>query len=85
VSARVNQRPWYGHFASLPEEGEFVFGHSLARPTGERPTLAEAASMIDAAVETADRYFPAFDFMIRGNQKPQDAIAACLFETVGTA
>jgi hypothetical protein len=52
---------------------------------GERPTLAQAASMIDAAVEAADRYYPAFDFMIRGNKKPQEAIDSCLFETVGTA
>jgi hypothetical protein len=52
---------------------------------GERPTLAQAASMIDAAVEAADRYYPAFDFMIRGNKKPKEAIDSCLFETVGTA
>ena len=41
--------------------------------------------MIDAAVETADRYYPAFDFMVRGSKRPQDAIDACLFETVGNA
>ncbi len=57
----------------------------VSRPMGERPTLGQAASMIDAAVEAADRYYPAFDFMIRGNKKPQEAIDSCLFETVGTA
>ena len=62
-----------------------VFRHSLALPMGERPTLAQAASMIDAAIEASDRYYPAFDFMVRGNKKPQEAIDACLFETVGTA
>ena len=36
-------------------------------------------------VEAADRYYPAFDFMIRGNKKPQEAIDSCLFETVGSA
>ena len=41
--------------------------------------------MIDAAVEAADRYYPAFDFMIRGAKKPHEAIEACMFETVGTA
>ena len=41
--------------------------------------------MIDAAIEAADRYYPAFDFMVRGNKKPQEAIEACLFETVGNA
>ena len=33
------------------EDGEIVFRHSLALPHGERPTLAQAASMIDAAVD----------------------------------
>ncbi|CAL1692574.1 hypothetical protein MMB232_02748 [Brevundimonas subvibrioides] len=70
----VNQRTWMGHFEVWAEDGEIVFRHSLALPHGERPTLAQAASMIDAAVEASDRYYPAFDFMIRGNKKPQDAI-----------
>ena len=81
----INQRTWMGHFEVWAEDGEIVFRHSLALPLGERPTLAQAASMIDAAVEAADRYYPAFDFMIRGSKKPQEAIDACLFETVGTA
>ena len=81
----INQRVRLGHFELWTEDGEIVFRHSLSLPTGERPTLAQAASMIDAAVEAADRYYPAFDFMIRGNKKPQDAIDSCLFETVGTA
>ena len=41
--------------------------------------------MIDAAIDAADRYFPAFDFLVRGGRKPQDAIDACMFQTVGTA
>ena len=81
----INQRTWMGHFEVWAEDGEIVFRHSLALPMGERPTLAQAASMIDAAIEASDRYYPAFDFMVRGNKKPQEAIDACLFETVGTA
>jgi hypothetical protein len=41
--------------------------------------------MIDAAVEAADRFYPAFDFLINGGKNPEDAIAACMFETVGQA
>ena len=63
-------------------------GASLSRlpllPTGERPTLAQAASMIDSAVEAADRFHPAFDFMLKG-KNADDAMAACMFETVGEA
>ena len=41
--------------------------------------------MIDAAVEASDRFYPAFDFLLRGAKKPSEAIAACMFETVGQA
>ena len=54
-------------------------------PEGERPTLAQAASMIDAAMEAADRFYPAFDFLLTSGKTPSEAMAACMFETVGQA
>ncbi len=80
----INQRVWLGHFEIWAEDGEIVFRHALPLPTGERPTLAQAASMIDTAVEAADRFYPAFDFMLKG-KSPSDAMADCMFETVGQA
>jgi hypothetical protein len=81
----INQRVWMGHFEVWSEDGEIVFRLAMAMPSGERPTLAQAASMIDAAVEAADRFYPAFDFMLCGAKGPEEAIAACMFETVGHA
>lgn len=81
----INQRVWMGHFELWTEDGEIVFRHSMALPHGERPTLAQAASMIDAAIETSDRFYPAFDFLLRGAKSPVEAIAACMFETSGEA
>ena len=81
----INQRVWLGHFEVWAEDGEVVFRHSMSLPGGERPTLAQAASMIDAAVEAADRFYPAFDFLVQGSKSPEDAMAACMFETVGRA
>ena len=81
----INQRVWLGHFEVWSDEGEVVFRHAMAMPTGDRPSLSQAASMIDAAVEAADRFYPAFDFLIRGGKSPDDAMAACMFETLGEA
>jgi hypothetical protein len=82
--AAVNPRVWLGHF-ELWEDGEIIFRHGMALMTGEQPSLAQAAAMIDVAVEAGDRFYPAFDFLLRGAKSPQDAIAACMFETVGEA
>jgi hypothetical protein len=80
----INPRVWLGHY-ELWEDGEIIFRHGMALMTGEQPSLAQAAAMIDVAVEAADRFYPAFDFLVRGAKSPQDAIAACMFETVGEA
>lgn len=82
--ATLNQRVWLGHF-EVWEDGEIVFRHGMPLMAGETPTLAQAAAMIDVAVECADRFYPAFDFLVRGSKSPQEAIAACMFETVGEA
>jgi hypothetical protein len=82
--AQVNPRVWLGHF-ELWEDGEVIFRHGMALMTGEQPSLAQAAAMIDVAVEGADRFYPAFDFLAKGSKSPADAIAACMFETVGEA
>jgi hypothetical protein len=81
----INPRVWLGHFEIWADEGEIVFRNAIALPPGDRPTLAQAASMIDAAVEAADRFYPAFDFLLKGGKSPADAMAACMFETVGQA
>ena len=81
----INQRVWLGHFEIWAEDGEVVFRHALSLPAGERPTMAQAASMIDAAMEAADRFYPAFDFLLKGAKSPAEALAACMFETKGNA
>jgi len=82
--ALINTRVWLGHY-ELWDDGEIVFRHGMALMTGEQPSLAQAAAMIDVAVEAADRFYPAFDFLVRGAKSPQDAVASCMFETVGQA
>ncbi|MDP3175472.1 YbjN domain-containing protein [Phenylobacterium sp.] len=82
--AAINPRVWLGHF-ELWDDGEIIFRHGMALMTGEQPSLAQAAAMIDLAMEGADRFYPAFDFLVQGGKSPEEAIAACMFETVGEA
>ena len=81
----INQRVWLGHFEVWVDEGDIIFRHAMSLPDGERPSLAQTASMIDAALEAADRFYPAFDFLFDGGKTPEEAMTACMFETVGQA
>ena len=36
-------------------------------------------------MEAAERFYPAFDFLVRGAKSPMEEIDACMFETVGEA
>ncbi|MDB5439288.1 MAG: hypothetical protein JWM33_1715 [Caulobacteraceae bacterium] len=83
--AQINPRVWLGHFELWPEAGEIVFRHAVTLPAGEQPSLAQVASAIDRAVEAADRFYPAFDFLLNGGKSPDEAMGACLFETHGEA
>jgi len=84
LMATVNPRVWLGHF-EMWNSGEIVFRHGMALSMGETPSLAQTAAMIDVAMEAADRFYPAFDFLVRGSKSPQEAVAACMFETMGEA
>lgn len=84
LMALVNPRVWLGHF-EMWNDGEIVFRHGIVLSVGEQPSLAQTAAMIDVAMEAADRFYPAFDFLVSGSKAPQEAVAACMFETVGEA
>ncbi|GGZ36535.1 YbjN domain-containing protein [Asticcacaulis endophyticus] len=89
----VNQRVWFGHFEIYREPGmddaepvnDIVFRHTLAFTTLDKPSAVQTAHMINSAADAVDRFFPAFDFYLKGARSPLAALEACLFETVGEA
>lgn len=89
--AVVNQHVWFGHFEVFRdvEAGDsgydIVFRHTVAVMPQDRGSVASSAHMINSAAEAVDRFFPAFDFWLKGAISAQDAFAACLFETRGEA
>src|SRR3546814_368090 len=82
--AALNPRVWLGHF-ELWEDGEIISRHGMALMSGEQPRLAQAAAMIDVAVDGAARFYPAFDFLVQGSKTHKEPIHASLFKTVGEA
>ncbi len=81
----ANERLWLGHFDFWMDDNVIVFRYTL--PLAGRVDLpgAELEAIFAAAVSAADRFLPAFNFLIWAGKAPREALEAALFETDGEA
>ena len=49
------------------------------------PEPGEIAAVLAAALDAADQFLPAFNFVVWAGKTPAEAMAAVLFETAGEA
>ncbi len=83
--ALVNENIWLGHFELWSEDGAIVYRHAVPMFGRGELTPGEVQGLLAAAMDAADRFHPAFAFLIDGGKSPADAIEAALFETIGEA
>lgn len=82
---RINERLWLGHFDYWNEEGVAVFRHTIPMLDRIAPDGGEIAAVIAAALDAADQFLPAFNFVVWAGKSAEDAVAAVIFETQGEA
>jgi len=82
--ARINAQLWLGHFDIWKDEGAVLFRHGLLLGAGDA-TAEQCEMLLSLAVEACERYYPAFQFVLWAGHSADDAMAACMFETQGTA
>ncbi len=82
---RINERLWLGHFDYWAEEGVAIFRHTIPMLDRAQPEPGEIAAVIAAALDAANQFLPAFNFVAWAGKSPEEAIEAALFETVGEA
>jgi len=83
--ALVNENLWLGHFDLWSEDGSIVFRHSIPMIGRTELSAGEVHALVAASLDAADRFFPAFDFLLRCGQTAEQAIRIALFETIGEA
>jgi hypothetical protein len=87
---RVNEQLWLGHFELWSADGSIVFRHAVVMDPGEDEdeaalSLAQAETLAEAALDECDRYWPVFDFVLRGGLAPAEALAAAMTDVQGEA
>lgn len=83
--ALVNEQLWIGHFDIWNADGVVMYRHALFLAGGAEVNPRQCESLIEIAVETCERYFQAFQFVIWAGKPPKEALEAVLFETLGEA
>jgi hypothetical protein len=81
----VNEQMWLGHFDLWSNEGVVLFRHALVLAGGTDPSARQIGALLTSAVESCDRYFQAFQFVVWAGKSAQEALEGALFETVGEA
>lgn len=85
LTARLNEHLWLGHFDLWPEEGVLLYRYGLLLAGGAKLTDEQCDAMLKLSLETSERYFPSFQYVIWAGKTAEDAIEAAMFETVGEA
>lgn len=83
--ALINEHLWVGHFDLWSRENVVTFRHSLLMAGGADPDGRQCEAILKLAVESCDRYFQAFHFVVWAGKSPREALEAAMFETDGEA
>jgi hypothetical protein len=70
----INERLWVGHFDLW-----------LVLPAGAEPSGKQCEALLGTALDTCERYFTAFQFVVWAGKPAREALDAAMFETSGEA
>ncbi|MGB7406541.1 MAG: YbjN domain-containing protein [Pacificimonas sp.] len=88
VLSRINEQMWLGHFEMWSGDGTLALRHAvLLDDDGGMSglSLSQAETLVDAAVEECERYYPVFQFVIWGGKTPTEALNAAMIDVAGEA
>ncbi len=81
----ANDRCWAGGFTYWAEPKLMVYRYGLLLTGGNIATPEQIDMMITAAVVNSERYYPAFQLAIYGDQGPREALNVAIAEAYGRA
>ena len=85
VMALINEQLWLGHFDIWSNGGVLLYRHGLMLGEDGMLSLGQAQTVIEAAIDECDRFYPAFQFILWGDKTPADALASALVDAHGEA
>jgi len=81
----VNDQCWTGAFTYWNEPKLMVYRYGLVMTGGQEASADQIDTLLSAAVLSAERYYPAFQLAIWGDQTPKQALQVAIAEAYGRA
>ena len=83
--ALVNEQLWIGHFDVWSSSSMLLYRHGLMLGDDGMLSPAQAQTVVEAAIEECDRFYPVFQFILWGDKTPAEALAAAMVDAAGEA
>ncbi len=83
--ALINEQLWIGHFDVWVHNGVVMFRHALVLTGGVAASDRQCEAVLGSALDSCERYFPAFQFVIWAGKSAREAMDSAMFETSGEA
>lgn len=82
---RCNDQVWTGAFTWWAEQRLMVWRYGLCLAGGQDVGAEQIDRLISSAVATAERFYPAFQLTLWGEQSPIEALKVAIAEAYGRA
>ena len=82
---KMNDQCWAGAFTYWANQKLMVYRYGLVLAGGQTASPEQIDTMINAAVLSAERYYPAIQLVTWGNRDPEDAMQVAIAEAYGRA
>jgi hypothetical protein len=83
--ALINEQMWIGHFDVWTQNGVVMFRHALLLSGGGSASDRQCEAVLGTALDSCERYFPAFQFVVWAGKSAREAMDSVMFETSGEA
>src|SRR6056297_1822076 len=81
----VNDQCWAGAFTYWAEQKLMVYRYGLVMSGGQGASPEQIDTLINAAVMSAERFYPAFQLAVWGDKTPAAAMQVAIAEAYGRA
>ena len=85
LAALINEQLWVGHFDIWFNHGIIMFRHALVLSGGITAADSQCEMLLGMALDSCERHYQAFQFVLWAGKNPREALESTMFETRGEA